>query len=105
MPEIKISKIVRIGKYDENKSRPLRLSFTTIDDKETFYRALNKLKDAPENLKCVSIRFDLSPEDYVQYKELVTEARDKNNSEKPETFFYRVRGSPGAIKIVRIAKK
>ena len=105
MPEIKISKIVRIGKYDENKSRPLRLSFTTIDDKETFYRALNKLKDAPENLKCVSIRFDLSPEDYVQYKELVTEAGDKNNSEKPETFFYRVRGNPGAMKIVRIAKK
>ena len=109
---IPVSKIVRIGKFktDENgeqtsKPRPLKVCFHNNFDKRKFYASLNKLKDAPSNLKALSIQYDLTSEERTIRKNLLNEANEKNQNENPEGFLYKVRGSPQSPKIVKIWKK
>ena len=98
---LSIDKIARIGKKTtdndgKSKIRPLKVTFTTVFDKRKFLSNLYKLRDASAELKAVRIQHDLSPDERELTKTLVAEANDKNQSEKPTNFLYRVRGPPQA---------
>ena len=96
------TKIVRVGKKSNDKKRPLKVCFEKLLDKRKFLSNLYHLKEAPEPFKNVQIQHDLTPEDRDTTKSLLKEAYGKNNEEKPKDFLYKVRGPPGAIKIVKI---
>ena len=66
---------------------------------------LYKMKEAPANLKGIQIRHDLAPDDRTLTKSLLKQAYDKNQSEKPQNFLYKVRGPPQAPRIVKMKNK
>ena len=109
MQPIETSKIVRIGRQrtpslDETRSkpRPVKVCFKSVLDKRKFLSNLYHLKQAADPFKAVQINHDLTDEDRNLTKQLLTEAYNKNQSEKPDNFLYKVRGPPGAIKLVKV---
>ena len=108
---ISTSKIVRIGRErvsppnadDETpKPRPVKICFNSVFDKRKFMSNLYHLKQAADPFKSVHVNHDLTVDDRNLTKQLLKEAYDKNQSEKPTDFLYKVRGPPGAIKIVKV---
>ena len=109
---LQIQKFVRIGKVkslpenDQNdatpKPRPLKVCFNNVFDKRKFLSNLYHLKNAADPFKSVQVNHDLTDEDRSLTKQLLKEAYDKNQTEKPESFLYKVRGPPGAIKVVKV---
>ena len=99
---LSIEKIVRIGSADPDKKRPVKLTFKSVFDKRTFLASLYKLKEAAPKFKETRVQHDLTPEDRMFTKTLLAEAHKKNEDEKPSDFLFKVRGPPGAIKIVKI---
>ena len=69
----------RIGKYDENKQRPVKIKFATQAQAEEVLRGAWKLSRKDE-LKGVWINRDLDEEERVRQKELVTEAKEKKTT-------------------------
>ena len=100
--EDKIDKMIRLGKKEENKTRPLLISFKELETKKELFRNLKELRGAEEDLKCLSISHDLTPEERADDKELLTEALAKEVSE-PE-FKFRLRGPPWNRFIARTKK-
>ena len=113
MQPIQTSKIVRIGKIkqpeNENdeapKPRPMKICFNTVFDKRKFLSNLYHLRNAADLFKSVQVNHDLTEEDWNLTKQLLKEAHDKNETEEPATFLYKVRGPPGAIKIVKVYQR
>ena len=107
---ISVKSINRIGKsLDDNESepavkkiRPMKVCFSNSFDKRKFFSCLSKLKEAPDDLKNIRIQHDLTPEERQKTKELLSKAYEKNQSEAPVGFLYKVRGPPHAIKIVKV---
>ena len=102
-----INKIVRLGQKTTNndgnsKVRPIKVCFTTGFDKRKFMSNLYKLKDATEELKTIRIQHDLSPDERELTKTLLAEAYNKNQSENPTNFLYKVRGPPQAPRVVKV---
>ena len=118
---LKIDKVTRIGKKQDKqssteaviedgeivsdesvKSRPMKVTFSSVFDKRRFFTTLWKLKDAPDNIKHLRIQHDLEKQEREVTKRLLKEAYNKNQAENPQNFLYRVRGPPYAQKIVKI---
>ena len=59
----------------------------------------NKLQNASEDLKQLSVCYDLSEEERVTVKTLVEQAKEK--SKNSTSHIFRVRGPPGNMKIYR----
>lgn len=120
---IPVKNVLRVGKKNESnpndddaadqgdtvasppKPRPLKVCFPSVFDKRKFLSSLSKLKDAPSNLKCISVQQDLSPDERLKSKALLAEAYNKNQTENPTNFLYKVRGPPHAMKIVKVYKR
>ena len=100
-----IIKVVRIGKKENDKNRPLKVCFCNEFDKRKFFANLYYLKNSEEKYRKVQVQHDLSKEERETIKNLGKEADEKNSQEKPKDFLYRVRGSPGAMKIVKVYKR
>ena len=100
-------KIVRLGsKTTDNdgnsKIRPIKVCFSTVFDKRKFLSNLYKLGSAQEEFKTVRIQHDLSPDERELTKSLLAESYNKNESEKPDNFLYKVRGPPQAPRVVKV---
>jgi len=114
---VPVKSINRLGKLpskdDSNdsdappsKPRPLKISFSSVFDKRKFLANMRELKNARDDIKKISIQHDLSPEERKTRKDLVLEAREKNENLLPEAdFLYKVRGPPHAVKIVKVSKR
>ena len=76
--------------------------FQTDFDKSKFFANLYKLKEAAARLRAVSVQHDLSPEERIQSQNLYNEAEKKNADESPSDFLYKVRGPPGAMRVVKV---
>ena len=105
-----IKKAFRLGKKEApkenemNKGRPIMVQFTERSLKNRVMESLIKLKDAPDKFRNIGIGHDLSPSEREISKKLVNEAKEKQQKEAGE-FFWRVRGPPGQMKIVRMRKQ
>ena len=60
-----------------------------------------KMKSAPDNLKSMIVTHDLTQNERDQCKKLVQEARERAENDLSGEWVYRVRGSPGKMRIVR----
>ena len=64
---------------------------------------LCKLKNATDEFKRLSIAHDITVSERDQCRALVEEAKQKEALEQGN-FVYRVRGQPGALKVVQLRK-
>lgn len=68
---------------------------------------MNHLKrlNSNEQFKGIVINHDMTPQERSECKQLVAEARDREDSDESGEYHYRVRGLPGNLKIVRLKKR
>ena len=83
----------RIGKFEEQKDRPVKIKFATQVQAEEVLNGAWKLA-AVEEFKKVWINKDLDEDERITLRELVKEAKQKNDlrtEEEKERFYWRVR--------------
>ena len=99
--DAKPNKIHRVGKFDDSKtgSRPLKVCFENQAGQQLVMNNKNKLQNAPENVKHLSVCYDLNEEERNTLKTLVQQANEQ--SKNSQSHIFRVRGPPGGMKICR----
>lgn len=90
----------RIGAKVDGRERPILLSFKELDQKIVLFKNLRNLKGAADNISGISVSHDMSQEERAVTKNLVAEAKQKELADPANR--YRVRGPPGAQRIVRL---
>ena len=87
-----VEEYYRIGKFEENKNRPLKIKFATQLQAEEVVNGAWKLAKKNE-WKKVWINRDLDEEERIKQRELVGEAKEKNDSrteEEKKKFYWKV---------------
>ena len=87
-----VEEFYRIGKFEENKDRPLKIKFATQIQAEEVINGAWKLASKVE-WKKVWINRDLDEEERVKQRELIGEAKEKNDSrteEERKKFYWKV---------------
>ena len=82
----------RLGRKTTDRTRPIRLSMETKEEKRNFMSMLGKLKYGPEVLRKISITDDYTQEERNEIRQWVEEA--KNRTRSGEGYIWKVRGSP-----------
>ena len=94
----------RIGKIEGSQNpRPILVQFRERILKNRVMESLSKLKLAEEKFKKLSITHDMTPDERTECKKLVEEAKKKQSEEQGE-YLWRVRGSPGQMKLIKLLK-
>ena len=77
--DAKPCKIFRVGRFDESKtgSRPHKVCFENQATTKLVMENTNKLQNASEDLKQLSVCYDLSEEERITVKTLVEQAKEK----------------------------
>ena len=102
MGEDDIKSVFRLGKKSDI-NRPLLVQFRERTCKNRVMESLFKLKNSDDKFKNISITHDMTKQERSDCKALVDQAKQKQSEEKGE-YLYRVRGLPGAMKVIRIQK-
>ena len=91
---VKAKFMVRIGKIENGKARPLKVTFHNENDKVKVLDNLKQLKGKSE-FGGISIKEDFTISERNLVKEYVQKANEKNQSEPVDSeYVWRVRGSP-----------
>ena len=98
-----IIRTFRFGKKEEGKDKPLLIEFKSMSLKNQMMESLYKLAKANDVFKNLSISHDMTKAERNEQKKLVNEAKDKEKNEGE--FRFKVRGLPGAMRIVKIKKR
>ena len=69
--DVKPELITRLGKLDENRSRPIKLRMYKINHNDQIMSSLSKLKQAPEGFKSISVTEDCTLEERQTIKDKV----------------------------------
>ena len=98
--------IIRIGKFDPNKRRPIKVVLNSEDDKNRIMAGLTNLRDQ-EMYKGISITEDYTLKERQMIKEKAVEARSNNDKELPDSrYIWRVRGTPkNGLTVKRFQKR
>ncbi len=99
-----IMKVIRLGKKQENKPRPLLIQISTPEKKRMLFKNLRLLQEAPDKYRQVSVQHDLTEKQRKREKELREEAKKKEAETSGEAAF-KVRGPPWARKVVKVEKQ
>ena len=84
---------MRLGKYEEGKSRAMKITLKSQVATECLLRNAWKLKDS-HGTKMIFVRRNMSQEERAKMRELVGEVKDKNEArteEEKKQFFWKVR--------------
>jgi len=102
-----MKRFLRLGKPDDSARapRPVLIQFRDRVLKNMIMESLYKLRDAEDVFKRVIFAHDLTKEKRQECKQLVTEAKKRQDEDESEEFLYRVRGTPGNIRIHKIRKR
>jgi len=96
--------LFRLGKRgDSQAGKPLLVQFREKTVKNRVMDSLFKLKGADDKFKNISVTHDLTPSERLECKNLVEEAKKKQQEEQGE-FYWRVRGLPGQLKLVKFRR-
>ena len=80
------------------------MTLKNSEDKEKIMSSLNKLKNANETLRSISVRDDYTIEERQLIKTMTEEAKRKNESEN--VTHWKVRGTPkNGLKVVKITTR
>ena len=104
LDEIPEFKLFRLGTKRDDYVRPIKVTFSKLWDKRKFLSRLSNLK-THDKLNHIRIAHDMSIEDRLTNKKLLEEAYQKNQSESPKDYKYKVRGPPWNMKIVKVFSK
>ena len=86
--------IIRLGRYDTNRKRPIKVILQNEENKDKIMDNLRNLKDKDE-YKGISITEDYTVSEREIIKEYSDKAKEKNSLEPENTnYIWRVRGTP-----------
>ena len=96
--------IVRLGKENNKKKRPVKVIMNTSEEKDRIMSRLNNLKNADEIYRSLSVRDDYTIEERNLIRQYVNKAEQKNKAENTKD--WKVRGNPkNGLRLVRITKR
>ena len=102
--DIDITKIVRIGKFNKDKTdRPMLITLKSQETKRNIFKGAKHMRGMPE-FTDIRLSNDLTRTERDQEKILYDEAKELESKESGN-FIFRVRGPPWARKVVRIRKE
>ena len=90
---VEVEDYIRLGKYEEGKSRAMKIRLKSQVTAERLISMSWKLKDTQET-RMIYVKRNMTQEERVRMRELITEARERNEarSEDDKTkFFWKVR--------------
>jgi len=105
-----IKQVTRLGQRNRETtdrpttSRPLLIEFRSYTTKNQVMESLYKLKNANAHFRQLSVTHDMTKIERSEIQKKVEEAKQKEMEETGE-FIWRVRGVPGALKLVRLRKR
>ena len=91
----------RLGERKDDRRRPFRLIMSTKDEKDEIMSSLNKLKDATEKFKRISVTDDYTVKEREEIRKMVDEAKHKTVTEGAGKYIYKVRGTPKNGLVIR----
>ena len=92
--EISLKTFERIGRYECNKKRPIKIVLQTLEDKRNIMRNLRRLKDK-EEYQQISVREDYTFKERQMIKEMIKKANERNEKEPDDSKnIWRVYGTP-----------
>ena len=96
---------VRLGRAENNKRRPLRLTMNTDEEKDTVMARLPNLKNAEDKLKMISVTDDYTVDERNEIKTWVEKAKKKNEKETGDVV-WKVRGTPkNGLRLAKFPKR
>lgn len=99
--QVKIEKIIRLGKSRMDKKRPILVKFTDSETKIELYRNIKKLRD-DDKFKEIQIKNDMTKLERDRELALYRESKNLTTTNN-EGAKYRVRGPPWNRRIVKMA--
>ena len=98
----------RLGQFNaercaEGKYRPIKVRFSGKEERDMVLKNLNRLRNAPEKLKKLSIRQDLNELQREELRIKMDEAYQLSAASATRHFI--VKGGPGSYRIINVAKK
>ena len=105
--KVNYKSIRRLGKPDTNPKRPIKLIMNNENEKDQIMKNLNKLKNADERLKKISVTDDYTEDERHLIKTWVQKANTKNCKEDDNSkFVWKVRGSPkNGLRLVKFTRR
>ena len=107
MEEDDVINIFRLGQRgeDADATRPLLVQLASYTYKNYIMESLYRLRHAPQKFKGVVISHDLTRAERDARKIKVDEAQAMEQADTSGEYWYRVRGNPGQLRIVKIRKR
>ena len=78
---LKVKNITRLGRKQDRKDRPTKVTLESTEDKTRIMQRLHKLHDADETYRNISVSHDLTRDERNEVRKLVEEAKEKNEKE------------------------
>ena len=101
--------VTRLGRYQTPKegekvgSRPLKVHFESQEVQQRVINGARNLQNAPENLRKISICYDMTEEERKKSKDMLEQAKIK--SEQSSKYIYKIRGPPWALEEVQYRRR
>lgn len=100
-----VKKFIRLGEKQEGRIRPLLIEFSNRLIKNLIMESLSKLKSADDKFKNIVVAHDLTQNEREACRELVAEAKRREQNDNSGEYIFRVRGPPTDLRIVRLKKR
>jgi len=101
----RFARLGRANLIQPGKPRPVLIQFRDRILKNMVMESVSKLKDAEEKYSRIILIHDMSTEDREEYKRLVADAKEKQKDEISGEYIFRVKGSPGTFRLLKIRKR
>ena len=101
----RFARLGRANLIQPGKPRPVLIQFRDRILKNMVMESVSKLKDAEEKYSRIILMHDMSTEDREEYKRLVAEAKEKQKDETLGEYIFRVKGSPGTFRLLKICRR
>ncbi len=100
-----IEKCFRLGKPENNKTRPVLIKLKDDEKKKKLFLNLSALREHKGKFENVKIGHDLTKCQRDEHKAMVEKAKQKDAEEGSENFIHLVRGPPDNLKLIRVPRK
>ena len=101
----RFARLGRANLIQPGKARPVLIQFRDRILKNMVMESVSKLKDAEEKYSRIILIHDMSTEDREEYKRLVADAKEKQKDEISGEYIFRVKGSPGTFRLLKIRRR
>ena len=99
-----IKRMLRLGKFDDNKCRPVLIEFRDKAIKNQVIECALKLRCATDSYSKIIIGHDMTMMERTECRKLVNEAKEQEANDNTGEWIYRVRGNPGQMRIVKLRR-